>query len=194
MTFGTIMWLFGIVGSFGLAGVAAVYFGVIAVPAVVSTIAMRIVEKILACRICLVVLLVGVTGVVSWFVGYEQAGKHYRAREKAAQELSRRADLEAAKDALEHDKKLRVEIEKVKTERDQANAAYIATLAARPSPACVFDSVDVGGSNVVARARGLSDHWLNRWRRKKPAAAAKPDAAGKPAKPRQIVPSPVVRG
>lgn len=172
------LWMLGIVGTLGIGGVAAVYFGMIAVPAVASTVVMRVVEKIMACKVCMVVLLVAVTAAAAWFVGYHQSSKYYAARELRAQERARQADMDAAHDALIREKALQSEIDKSREERDKANADYIAALASKPSSKCTFDDADAAGPSVIERARRLPNHWLDRWRGKKPAAAAKPAAAG----------------
>lgn len=136
----SLSWILGIVSVLGIAGTIA---AVILVPAIAIPILQSIVAQILRCKPCLYVLAVIGMCIASWWYGHHQAVLDCRAGELAAELRNKQADLDAANAAASDEKARAKSIEESANVQRSNDAAYIASLEARP--ACLLDDGDIGG-------------------------------------------------
>jgi hypothetical protein len=102
----------------------------------------KIVAWILSCRRCLYTVAVIALCMGSWWAGHHQSQLECRAGELAAKLRNQQADLEAAQQSAADEKKRAATIEAYANDQRSKDAAYIATLVARP--ACALDELDLG--------------------------------------------------
>lgn len=133
-------WMAGIVGVLGVGGAiaAAIAFPTVAIPLLQS-----IVARIISCRPCLYILLFVGACWGSWWFGHHSAVLDCRAGELAAKLAAQQADLDNAKKSAADEAARATTIEATANDQRSKDAAYIATLEARPS--CALDDVDLGG-------------------------------------------------
>lgn len=138
-------WILSIVGVLGVGGAIA---AAILVPATAIPLLQSIVTRVLACKPCLYAVAIIAACSASWWFGHHQAVLDCRAGELAAQLASKQADLDNARIAAANEVARATIIEETANDQRSKDAAYIASLEARPS--CALDDGDLLG--------GLPDH------------------------------------
>jgi hypothetical protein len=132
-------WIAGIVGVLGVGGAVA---AAIAFPTVVIPVLQSIVSQILKCKPCLcAIILIGACW-ASWWFGHHKAVLDCRAGELAAKIAAQQADLDNAKKSAADEANRANTIEATANDQRDKDAAYIATLQARPT--CDLDESDLG--------------------------------------------------
>jgi apolipoprotein N-acyltransferase len=133
-------WILGVVSVLGVAGAIA---AIVLVPAVAMPILQNIVARILSCRPCLYAVAIIAACITSWWFGHHQAVLDCRAGELAAELRNKQADLDNARKSAADEAARATTIEASANDQRSKDAAYIATLEARP--ACALDESDLGG-------------------------------------------------
>ncbi len=151
-----------IVAVLGVGGtiVALVATGVIGIPVLV-----KIVDWILGCRWCLIVLAFLAFGLASFWIGHHRALLECKADAYAAELRNKQIDLDIAHRAVADESDRVKAIEDRASEREQKDNEYIKSLEARP--VCALDDRDVGG---------LSNHQSRAGKKNAPRRAAKANA------------------
>lgn len=164
-------WILAIISTLGVGGTIVAYF---LFPAVVAPIVEGSMRALVACKACLVVILLIGTGIGSWWLGHHRAEADCQADEVAAAMQSKidaaNKDRDEAK-AAAADAALRLAaIEQQSKEEQERTAEYVDDLEKRPVPACALNDDDLRGMRAPARARAA--------RKRTSAGAARPHAAG----------------
>jgi len=158
-----IAYVMPIVAAVGIGGLILIYFAFPLVWAALMPIISGIIEKIISCKICMIVILGIASCVASWWLGHHQATTACREASEQAEQLARQADIDADHHAVADEAKRINTIEDETNDRKQRDADYIKRLEAKPD--CALTGDDIG------------DGWLRnhtpRFRHKKPAASAK---------------------
>ncbi len=151
-----------IVGAVGVGGLILIYFAFPLVWAALMPIVFKIIEKILACKICMIVIGAAALCVASWWLGHHQATVACREASQYAEQLARQADIDAEHHAVADEAQRINTIEDETNDRKQRDADYIKRLEAKPD--CALTGDDLG------------DGWLRnhkyRFRKAKPAVGA----------------------
>jgi hypothetical protein len=133
-----LVWILGIVGTLGVAGtIAACVFA----PAVAIPIVQSVIGATLKCKPCLMALAIIAALFIGALYGSHVATAKCRAGELAAKLAAQQADLENAKKSAADENKRAITIEAFANDQRSKDAAYIATLEARPS--CALDDIDL---------------------------------------------------
>ncbi len=151
-----------IVAAVGVGGLILIYFAFPLAWAALMPIVYKIIEKIISCKICMIVIVAVSACVASWWLGHHQATTACREASQYAEQLARQADIAAEHNAVADEAKRINTIEDETNERKQRDAEYIKKLEAKPD--CALTGDDIGDG-------WLRNHKL-RLRKAKPAAAA----------------------
>ncbi|MDB6086565.1 MAG: hypothetical protein JWN43_4446 [Gammaproteobacteria bacterium] len=135
-----LMWIFGIVGTLGIAGtVAACIFA----PAVAIPIVQSVTAAILKCKPCLIALAIVAALFIGALYGSHVATAKCKAGALAAELRNKNIDLDKAKKSEADQTERANTIEAQSNDQREKDAAYIAALENRP--ACALDDSDIDG-------------------------------------------------
>lgn len=138
--FVVLTWLIGLAATVGPVAVIA---GLIFFPAIVVPLISRLARAFFDCVPCIIAAAVVLACVGSYWVGHLDAASDCRAEQLQAELRNKQFDLDKAKQAATDEAARATTIEANANAKHSEDAAYIATLEARP--ACALDESDLGG-------------------------------------------------